>query len=88
MAETQNPAELQAAEFYSNSVRIASSPFEIAVQHQLVDAPGNVKGAVNIRMSPQTAWTFARALAKQIEAYEKEFGPVQLPAEVRKSLGG
>ena len=73
-------------EFYSNSVGINVSPFEVELQHMLVDSAQNMKGAVNIRMSPQTAWTLSRALAKNLAEYESKFGPISLPEEIRRQF--
>jgi hypothetical protein len=87
----EKPAESPAPqspvpEFYANSVAINVSPFEVEMQHLLVDSAQTVKGAVNIRLSPQTAWTLSRALAKNLAEYESKFGPISLPEEIRKQL--
>lgn len=73
-------------EFYANSIFINVSPFELELQNLLVDSQQNVKGAVNVRMSPQTAYTLSRALNKQLEEYERQCGPIALPAELRDAM--
>lgn len=73
-------------EFYANSIFINVSPFELELQNLLVDSQQKVKGAVNIRMSPQTAYTLARALNKQLDEYEKQIGPISLPDELREAM--
>ncbi len=73
-------------EFYTNSISINVSPFEFEIQNLLVDSTRRIKGAVNIRMSPQTALTLAGALNKQLAEFEKQCGPIALPAELRKTL--
>lgn len=80
----ENPAPVP--EFYANSVAINVSPFEVELQHMLVDSGQNLKGAVNIRLSPQTAWTLSRALAKNLAEFESRFGPISLPDEIRKQF--
>ena len=76
----------QIPEFYTNSVMINVSPYEVEIQNQLIDSGSNLKGAVNLRMSPQTAWTLWKALGKQIEAYEAGYGEIPIAEEVRKGL--
>ena len=73
-------------EFYANSIFINVSPFELELQNLLVDSQQNVKGAVNVRMSPQTAYTLSRALNKQLEEYERQCGPIALPPELRDAI--
>lgn len=73
-------------EFYANSIFINVSPFEMELQNLLVDSQQNVKAAVNVRMSPQTAYTLSRALNKQLAEYERQCGPIALPAELREAI--
>jgi len=61
-------------EFYTNSILVNISSFELELQSLLVDSQQNIKGAVNIRMSPQTAWTLSKALAKHLALYDEKFG--------------
>lgn len=77
---------LPVPEFYANSIAINVSPFEVELQNLLVDSAQTLKGAVNVRMSPQTAWTLSKALAKNLAEYEAKFGPISLPDEIRKQF--
>ena len=87
-SENTNQSDaLQIPEFYTNAILLNSSPFEVEIQNRLVDSAGNLKGAVNLRMSPQTAWTLWKALGKQIEAYERSYGALPIPEEIKKELG-
>lgn len=80
-------------EFYVDSARFGHSPygfiFEFGVT-QLRDA--NNEAAPNkplavVRMSPQHAWVFAKALEKQIDAFETANGKINLPDSVKKQFG-
>ncbi len=73
-------------EFYANSIAINVSPFEVELQNLLVDSSQNLKGAVNVRMSPQTAWTLSKALEKNLAEYEAKFGAIALPDEIKKQF--
>lgn len=73
-------------EFYANSIAINVSPFEVELQNLLVDSAQTLKGAVNVRMSPQTAWTLSKALAKNIMEYEAKFGEIALPDEIKRQF--
>jgi len=86
-ANQEQSQQIPVPEFYSNTVMINFSPFELELQNLLVDSQQNVKGAINIRMSPQTAWTLSKALEKQLVQYESEYGKISLPVELRKELG-
>ena len=79
------PTDQPVPEFYANSIFINISPFELELQNLLVDSQQNVKGAVNIRMSPQTAFTLSRALVKQLDEYERQVGTIALPEELREN---
>ena len=89
---TQTPAaeqkndSLAIPEFYANTVALNVSPFEVELQNMLVDSERNLKGAVNIRLSPQTAWLLSRSLNRQLAHYEQEYGQIALPVELRKEL--
>ncbi|TGL58517.1 DUF3467 domain-containing protein [Leptospira sarikeiensis] len=84
--DQEQSLEIQATapEFYTNAVMIFVSAFEVELQNQLVDSQKNVKGAINIHMSPQTAWTLAKELNRQMDNYEKAYGPISLPADIKK----
>jgi hypothetical protein len=87
--QAEAPPAAEAApipEFYANSIAINVSPFEVELQNLLVDSSQTLKGAVNVRMSPQTAWTLSKALAKNLAEYEAKFGEIALPAEIKKQF--
>lgn len=79
------PQELAIPEFYANSLTVKASPFEFEIQAQLIDSAQKLKGALNIRLSPQTAWALSRALATNVAEYEKQCGKIALPEQVRTS---
>ncbi len=81
-----NGEPIPVPEFYTNSVLINVSPFEVELQNMLVDSSQNLKGAISVRMSPQTAWTLSKALAKNLADYEARFGEIALPAEIKKQF--
>lgn len=76
----------QAGEFYTNSIESNFSLFEFEVGAYLMDSAQNVKAGINLRMSPATAWTLAQMLTKQLGEFEKRFGPLHIPDEMRKAL--
>ncbi len=73
-------------EFYTNTIYINVSPFEMELQNLLMDSQQNVKGGVSVRMSPQTAWTLYKSLEKQIRFFENNFGPIALPEAIKKQF--
>lgn len=73
------PDGQQIPEFYSNTVAINYSPYEFELQHILVDSKGQMKGAINVRLSPQTAKSLLQVLAHQIAGYEEVLGEIVLP---------
>lgn len=73
------PEGQQIPEFYSNTVAINYSPYEFELQHLLVDSKGQMKGAINVRLSPQTAKSFMKVLAHQLAGYEEILGEIALP---------
>lgn len=68
--------ENQIPEFYANMVQVYTNAFELELKNLLVDSQQNVKGAINIRMSPQTALTLSNILADQLRQYEELFGEI------------
>lgn len=73
------PAGQPIPEFYTNMVGINVSPYEFEFATMLVDSKGQMKGAINIRMSPQTAKSLLGALHSQVTEYEKNVGEIVLP---------
>jgi hypothetical protein len=61
-------------EFYVNSVSISPSVYEFELTHMLLDSEGRLKGAFNVRMSPQTAKAVLELLTEEVAAYEKQYG--------------
>lgn len=74
-------------EFYANGVRVSVSAFEVELQAVLSDSEGRTKGALNLRMSPQTAWVLSMALGKHLAMSEEKFGKIPIPDELRKAAG-
>ncbi len=67
-------------EFYANRMQVNLSVYELEIAAQLADSDGNLKGAVNIRLSPQLARVFAKNLAQSVNDYEKQFGKIPQPS--------
>lgn len=63
-----NGNEMQLGEFYSNTVQVRGTSFEVEIRHLLVDSDGIVKGGMNIRMSPEAAAGLAGLLRRQMSA--------------------
>ena len=76
---TENDTSPQIPEFYTNNIGINVNPSEVELRNLLVDSDANIKGAINLRMSPQTAWILFKSLGRQIDQYEKDFGKIPLP---------
>ena len=76
----QNPENT--LEFYANGTMVGLSVFEIGLKHLLLDEGQNVKGALNVRMSPQSAKLLSSLLERNIAAYEEKFGELHLPKEM------
>jgi len=71
------PAQNQVIpEFYVNSVSISPSLYEFELTHMLLDSEGRMKGAFNVRMSPQTAKSVLELLHEEVTAYEKQHGKI------------
>ncbi|MBU41996.1 MAG: hypothetical protein CMN76_02160 [Spirochaetaceae bacterium] len=58
--------EMQPGEFYSNTVQVRATNFEVEIRHLLVDSDGMVKSGMNVRMSPEAAAGLAAILHGQI----------------------
>jgi len=63
-------------EFYVNSVSISPSLYEFELTHMLLDSESRMKGAFNVRMSPQTAKSVLELLHEEVTAYEKQHGKI------------
>lgn len=72
-------SQLQIPEFYANAVQVNLNAFEVELGAMLVDSKQQLKGALNLRLSPQTAAMLARILTEQMAGYEKQYGKIPLP---------
>jgi hypothetical protein len=65
---------------YSNNVQIKSSVWDVLMDFGLVLESNRrrleIESHVRIMMSPQHAKVFSALLSRQIERYEKQFGPI------------
>lgn len=77
----KSPAEqtLQIPEFYANTVQVNVNAFEVELSALLVDSKQQLKGALNLRLSPQTAMMLGKILTEQMATYEQQFGKIPLP---------
>lgn len=86
-----DPSQLHgsdASDVYADSVRISVTPYSFILDFGLsTESPGEQKGVVTVRMSPQHAWVLNRALSKHIAEYEASIGPARLPEEMLRELG-
>lgn len=69
----------QAVEFYTNQVTVSFSPFDFELRSVIGDSNGNLKAALNLRMSPQSALQLADALQKSVREYEQKVGVIPFP---------
>ncbi len=86
--EIELPPEI-AEGIYANMVLIAHSPSEFVFDFVRV-VPGMPKSKVQTRviMTPLNAKNFLRALQKNIENYEKQFGEIKIGAkQEEKTIG-
>ena len=58
--------DMQLGEFYSNTVQVRATNFEVEIRHLLVDSDGVVKGGMNVRISPEAAAGLAAILNRQM----------------------
>lgn len=65
---------------YANIVRIAHSPSEIVFDFAHI-LPGNINALVQSRiiMSPLAAKLFLKAMAENLNKFEKTYGEIQIP---------
>lgn len=86
--DTSSFESSDAPDLYSDSVRVASTPYSFIFQFGLVtESPGEQKSVVTVRMSPQHAWVFSRILARHLSDYETGISPITLPEELLRDLG-
>lgn len=60
--------ELQLSEFYSNTVQVRATNYEVEIRHLLVDSDGLVKGGTNVRMSAEAAAGLSEILSHQVQS--------------------
>jgi len=83
------PSDLEAV--YSNFAVITHSPSEVIVDFARI-LPGVPKSRVHARvvMTPMNAKALLRALTENLDAFEKQHGPIKLPDQLHagdKPLG-
>ena len=66
--------DMQLGEFYSNTVQVRATNFEVEIRHLLVDSDGLVKGGMNVRMSPEAAAGHASILNRQMSEMQQGNG--------------
>lgn len=67
-----NTTVAQLPEFYANALSINLSQYDIEINCLLIDSVQNVKSGLVVRMSPQTAESFSKLLAKELEDLKKK----------------
>lgn len=82
--------------FYSNGLQVAVSPFDINLKFLRQGAPDNavegkpmqpqVLDEIIIAMSPAHAKAMLSGLFQSIMSYEKDVGPIALPADLQKAF--
>ncbi len=70
---------VQIPEFYANTIQVNVNAFEVELGALLVDSKQQLKGALNLRLSPQTAMMLGKILTEQMATYEQQFGKIPLP---------
>ena len=75
--DTSHFEKSDAPDIYSDSVRVASTPYSFIFQFGLVtESPGEQKSVVTVRMSPQHAWVFSHILGKHLNEYQNNIAPI------------
>jgi hypothetical protein len=82
-----------APEYYIDSVRMALGLYTITLElgtAQVQDTPSSqpppIKRVAMVRMSPQHALIFSRLLQKNVDIYQTQFGKINIPPDVFKSM--
>jgi hypothetical protein len=86
---TEIPAPLSFTpppEYYSDSVRMAMSPYGLALEFGVQASVGDARTQAVVRMSPQHAFVFCQILRKNLRAYQEQVGPISLPEEIFAEL--
>ena len=86
--------EPEIPDMYVDSVRIASGLYTFVLEFGLqgaLNAPNAerppIKTLVRVRMSPQHALILGKLIRKNVNAYIKKVGPIEIPDVVYKELG-
>jgi hypothetical protein len=75
---------------YANGVQISSTPWDFTIEFYLkrsadVKEPAEMLG--RLRISPTHALVLARLLQKQVDSYQQQMGPINLPPKLYNDLG-
>jgi len=86
-------------EYYTNSVRIAISPFDLLLEigietpnftvegENIKVVPGAFRPTARLRMSPQEALILNMILTGTLQEYEKQFGKIPEPTQALAQMG-
>ena len=80
-------------DLYVNSVRIGAGPydftFEFGINSPVIDParPPGIRNVARVRMSPQHALVFMRALQDALEKYQRQIAPIHIPPEILRTMG-
>ena len=81
-------ASTEPPDIYTDSVRVASTPYSFIFQFGLVtESPGEQKPVATLRMSPQHAWVLSKILNRHVSEYESNVAPITLPRQLLDELG-
>ena len=73
------------ASIYSNAVNVAISLYDFRLilgeRQGASGDPAQIKSVAKVFLSPPHAKALARLLARQVERYERQFGPIPVPPE-------
>lgn len=85
--EVPDNAGEQVPEFYANTVQLEATAYDIGMAFGLLSG-GTERRSLVVRMSPQHAKSLEILLSRFLLMYEREVGPVQLPAPLISRLRG
>jgi hypothetical protein len=75
--------------YYASGVEMSVSPWDFTFKFSVREGPSpkDVRPVATVIMSPQHAWVVSRLLARNVEAYEREIGKIELPPRMLNDLG-
>jgi hypothetical protein len=74
-------------DYYVNSCGFTVSVYEFLLQFGIkTDQKSESQPLVNVRMSPQHAKVMAKLFLRNVQAYEREVGPIYLPQKLVQDL--